>query len=63
MPSAFWQATGLLTVSNIFMTFAWYAHLKELNDKPWYFAALVSWGIASSSTCSWCRPTVPASRS
>ena len=46
MPIAFWQATGLLTVSNIFMTFAWYAHLKELNDKPWYFAALVSWGIA-----------------
>ena len=46
MPSAFWQATGLLVVSNVFMTFAWYAHLKELNDKPWYFAALVSWGIA-----------------
>ena len=46
MPSAFWQATGLLVLSNIFMTFAWYAHLKELNDKPWYFAALVSWGIA-----------------
>ena len=46
MPSAFWQATGLLVMSNIFMTFAWYAHLKELNDKPWYFAALVSWGIA-----------------
>ena len=46
MPIAFWQATGLLVMSNIFMTFAWYAHLKELNDKPWYFAALVSWGIA-----------------
>ena len=46
MPSAFWQATGLLVLSNVFMTFAWYAHLKELNDKPWYFAALVSWGIA-----------------
>ena len=46
MPSAFWQATGLLVLSNIFMTFAWYAHLKELNDKPWYFAALASWGIA-----------------
>lgn len=39
--------TGLLLVtSNIFMTFAWYAHLKNLNDKPWYIAALVSWGIA-----------------
>jgi len=46
MPSAFWQATGLLVLSNIFMTFAWYAHLKELNDKPWYLAALASWGIA-----------------
>ena len=46
MPSAFWQATGLLVLSNVFMTFAWYAHLKELNHKPWYVAALVSWGIA-----------------
>jgi len=36
----------LLTASNIFMTFAWYAHLKELNQRPWYVAALVSWGIA-----------------
>nr|WP_275074194.1 DMT family protein [Pseudodesulfovibrio aespoeensis] len=36
----------LLTASNIFMTFAWYAHLKELNQRPWYIAALVSWGIA-----------------
>lgn len=39
-------AVGLLTVSNVFMTFAWYAHLKELNNKPWIIAALVSWGIA-----------------
>ena len=46
MPQAFWQATGLLLLSNVFMTFAWYAHLKELNHKPWYLAALVSWGIA-----------------
>jgi uncharacterized protein len=46
MPSAFWQATGLLVLSNVFMTFAWYAHLRELNDKPWYIAALASWGIA-----------------
>lgn len=37
---------GLLFCSNIFMTFAWYAHLKELNQKPWIIAALVSWGIA-----------------
>lgn len=36
----------LLSLSNIFMTFAWYAHLKELNQKPWIVAALVSWGIA-----------------
>jgi uncharacterized protein len=37
---------GLLFCSNIFMTFAWYAHLKTLNHKPWLVAALVSWGIA-----------------
>jgi uncharacterized protein (DUF486 family) len=36
----------LLSFSNIFMTFAWYAHLKELNQRPWIVAALVSWGIA-----------------
>lgn len=36
----------LLVCSNVFMTFAWYAHLKELNDKPWVIAALVSWGVA-----------------
>lgn len=36
----------LLTISNIFMTFAWYAHLKDMKDKPWIIAALVSWGIA-----------------
>ena len=36
----------LLTLSNVFMTFAWYAHLKELSTKPWLIAALVSWGIA-----------------
>ena len=36
----------LLVCSNVFMTFAWYAHLKELNNKPWIVAALVSWGIA-----------------
>ena len=36
----------LLILSNIFMTVAWYAHLKNLGDKKWYIAALVSWGIA-----------------
>ena len=39
-------SAGLLVCSNVFMTFAWYAHLKELNNKPWLLAALVSWGIA-----------------
>lgn len=37
---------ALLTLSNVFMTFAWYAHLKELGDKPWIVAALASWGVA-----------------
>lgn len=37
---------GLLVASNVFMTFAWYAHLKDLSHKPWVVAALVSWGIA-----------------
>ena len=36
----------LLTVSNIFMTFAWYAHLRNFHEKPWFIAALVSWGLA-----------------
>jgi uncharacterized protein (DUF486 family) len=36
----------LLVMSNVFMTFAWYAHLKELNSKPWFVAAFASWGIA-----------------
>jgi uncharacterized protein len=36
----------LLTASNVFMTFAWYAHLKNLSERPWYIAAFVSWGIA-----------------
>jgi len=38
--------TVLLAISNVFMLLAWYGHLKELNDKPWYIAALISWGIA-----------------
>jgi uncharacterized protein (DUF486 family) len=36
----------LLTLSNVFMTFAWYAHLRNLSGRPWYIAALASWGIA-----------------
>jgi uncharacterized protein len=38
--------TLLLIASNVFMTFAWYAHLRNMSDKPWYIAAFVSWGIA-----------------
>lgn len=40
------QAGLLLALSNVFMTFAWYAHLKDMNGKKWYLAALFSWGIA-----------------
>ena len=40
------QTVVLLALSNLFMTVAWYAHLKHLNDKPWWIAALASWGIA-----------------
>ena len=40
------QTILLLVLSNVFMTFAWYAHLKNLSGKAWYVAALVSWGIA-----------------
>ena len=47
LPVALWQAIALLTASNVFMTFAWYAHLKAFNHRPWYLAALVSWGIAA----------------
>ena len=45
MPVIF-RTVGLLALSNIFMTFAWYAHLRNLSDRPWYVAALLSWGIA-----------------
>ena len=42
-----WMQTALLlTASNVFMTFAWYGHLKNMQTKAWYVAALVSWGIA-----------------
>ncbi len=40
------QTIVLLTLSNVFMTFAWYGHLKNMATSPWYVAALVSWGIA-----------------
>jgi uncharacterized protein (DUF486 family) len=43
---AWLQSAGLLVISNVFMTFAWYAHLKNMASKPWVIAALVSWGIA-----------------
>ena len=42
----FLQTTFLLMCSNVFMTFAWYAHLKDLSGKPWFIAALISWGVA-----------------
>jgi len=41
-----WTTVFLLFGSNIFMTFAWYAHLRNLHDQAWYIAALTSWGIA-----------------
>lgn len=40
------KAVLLLLASNVFMTFAWYAHLKDMKSKPWFIAALLSWGIA-----------------
>jgi len=43
---AWLQSAGLLVISNVFMTFAWYAHLKNMATKPWVVAALASWGIA-----------------
>ncbi len=45
MPIAL-QTILLLAAANVFMTFAWYAHLRDLSGKPWWIAALVSWGIA-----------------
>ena len=50
MPALFsavvFRTTLLLICSNVFMTFAWYAHLRNLSGRPWYVAAIVSWGIA-----------------
>jgi uncharacterized protein len=40
------QTVGLLAMSNVFMTVAWYGHLKRLESKPWWIAALISWSIA-----------------
>jgi uncharacterized protein len=45
MPVLF-RTAGLLVLSNVFMTFAWYAHLRNLSQRPWYIAAFASWGIA-----------------
>jgi uncharacterized protein (DUF486 family) len=45
-PSPVLASVVLLAASNVFMTFAWYAHLKNLSAKPWWIAALASWGIA-----------------
>jgi uncharacterized protein len=41
-----YRAGLLLVCSNVFMTFAWYAHLRNMADRPWWIAAVVSWGIA-----------------
>ncbi len=40
------RTVTLLIMSNVFMTFAWYGHLKNLSGKPWFVAAIISWGIA-----------------
>lgn len=45
MPVVF-RTIALLVCSNVFMTVAWYAHLRNLADRPWYVAAVVSWGVA-----------------
>lgn len=41
-----WRTVFLLVCSNCFMTFAWYAHLRNMAEKPWYLAAFLSWGVA-----------------
>ena len=52
------QTVVLLMLSNVFMLFAWYGHLKHLTSKPWFIAAVVSWGIAFFEYCF----QVPANR-
>lgn len=58
MNPVFLKTTGLLIGSNLFMTFAWYAHLKDMAHRPWFFVALVSWGVAFFEYCL----QVPANR-
>jgi uncharacterized protein (DUF486 family) len=53
----------MLAVSNLFMTFAWYGHLKNFASSPWYVAALVSWGIALFEYLVRFRRTASATRS
>ncbi len=52
------KTVGLLILSNLFMTFAWYAHLKNLSHRPWFLAATLSWGVAFFEYCL----QVPANR-
>lgn len=52
------STVGLLILSNIFMTYAWYGHLKTLGDKPFYVAIAASWGVAFFEYCF----QVPANR-
>lgn len=58
MNPVFLKTTGLLIGSNLFMTFAWYAHLKDMAHRPWFFAVLASWGVAFFEYCL----QVPANR-
>ncbi|WP_157069457.1 DMT family protein [Sandaracinus amylolyticus] len=58
MSSVWLRTIGLLVLSNVFMTFAWYGHLKTLRDRPLWIAILVSWGIAFFEYCL----QVPANR-
>lgn len=53
-----WRPIALLLISNVFMTFAWYGHLKNLKSSPLWIAILVSWGIAFFEYCA----QVPANR-
>jgi hypothetical protein len=53
-----WRTVGLLVVANVFMTIAWYAHLRDLRDKPLWIAILFSWGVAFLEYCI----QVPANR-
>ncbi len=53
-----WRSVALLLLSNVFMTFAWYAHLRDLRAKPLWIAIAVSWGIAFFEYCI----QVPANR-